>query len=163
MRCFPLMPGSRVWEPAAGNHKIADELRIRYGLQVVTSDLVVHSRLHDGYGDFLTSAPRQVDAIITNPPYGPSNRLAVKFVEAALERCDGLVAMLLTSKFDFGNTRTHLFRDCSRFAGKIALIDRISWAGNDEGGTEDHAWFVWQRAPVAPPRMFWIGNDAKGR
>lgn len=163
MRCFPLIPGARVWEPAAGNHKIADELRRRYGLQVITSDITVHHRLHDRYGDFLiSSSPSGIDAIITNPPYGPSNRLAVKFVEAALERCDGMIAMLLTSKFDFGSTRTHLFRDCPRFAGKIALIDRVSWVGNDQGGTEDHAWFVWTRG-LATPRMFWVGNDAKGR
>lgn len=157
MRCFPLMPGDEVLEPCAGNHKIADTLRTGYGLKVTTADLVVHGRLHDYYGDFLTST-RRAKNLITNPPYGASNRLAVKFVEHALEQCDGMVAMLLTAKFDFGITRTHLFRYNARFAGKVALLDRISWAGNDQGGTEDHAWFVWTRAP-ATPRMFWTGRD----
>ena len=35
------------------------------------------------------------DAIITNPPYGRGNRDAVRFAERALERCPGLVALLL--------------------------------------------------------------------
>ena len=133
-----------VWEPAAGNHKIVDVLRENSAI-VISSDIVSYDRAHDEEMDFLdpSELSRDCDAIITNPPYGKGNREAVKFAELALKRCDGIVALLLTAKFDFGKTRTHLFRDNPRFAAKIALVDRIQWFPGDTSGTEDHAWYVW--------------------
>lgn len=158
LRHFPV-DGMTVWEPAAGNHKIADVLRAS-GAEVVTSDIATYDRFHDAAVNFLE--PRfayknpKHDAIITNPPYGKGNRDAVKFCQLALERCPGLVAMLLTAKFDFGKTRTSLFRDNPRFVAKIALLDRIQWFPGDHGGTEDHAWYVWGPCGiVGPARMIW--------
>lgn len=86
---------------------------------------------------------------------GKGNRDAVRFAEVALERCNGMVALLLTAKFDFGKTRRHLFQDNPRFMAKIALLDRISWAGNGETGTEDHAWYVWGPGRYDGARMLW--------
>lgn len=156
--------GMTVWEPAAGNHLMADVLR-EHGADVITSDIATYDRRHDAIVDFLADRfsyknPNH-DAIITNPPYGRGNRDAVKFTQLALDRCAGLVAMLLTAKFDFGKTRRHLFADNPRFWAKIALVDRISWAGNGETGTEDHAWYVWGPTAAAPfrHRMIWEGKE----
>ena len=161
LRHFPVN-GMTVWEPAAGNHLMADVLR-EAGATVRTSDIATYDREHDAIRDFLNrpyTGPA-FDAIITNPPYGRGNRDAVKFAQLALERCGGLVALLLTAKFDFGKTRRHLFADNPRFWAKIALVDRISWAGNGETGTEDHAWYVWGPASSAPfrHRMIWEGKE----
>lgn len=162
LRHFP-MSGIRCWEPAAGNHLIADVLRDA-GATVRTSDIVVYDRPHDAIFDFLIDRPHReptIQAIITNPPYGKSNRDAVRFARLALERCEGLVALLLTAKFDFGKTRSDLFADNDRFWAKIALVDRISWAGNGETGTEDHAWYIWGAKGAAyTPRMLWEGKVA---
>lgn len=151
--------GLTVWEPAAGNHMIADVLR-EHGARVFTSDVATYDRQHDATVDFLE--PRfayknpRCDAIITNPPYGRGNRDAVKFADLALERCKGPVALLLTAKFDFGKTRRHLFADNPRFAMKIALLDRIQWFPGETSGTEDHAWYVWGPANYAgDPVMLW--------
>ncbi|WP_336800499.1 hypothetical protein [Kaistia sp. MMO-174] len=145
LRHFPVGPDDRIWEPAAGNHKIADVLRA-HGAKVFTSDIAAYDRRHDRIHDFLGEKRIfPADSIITNPPYGKGNRQAAAFARRALERCDGLVALLLTAKFDFGNTRVDLFRDNPRFLAKIALIDRIQWFPGDKSGTEDHAWFVWGR------------------
>lgn len=150
--------GLTVWEPAAGNHLMADVLR-EAGADVVTSDIATYDRQHDATADFL--APRfayknpKHDAIITNPPYGKGNRDAVKFAELALNRCAGPVALLLTAKFDFGKTRRHLFADCNRFMMKIALVDRIQWFPGDSSGTEDHAWYVWGPHAYATKAMAW--------
>lgn len=158
LRHFPVS-GLTVWEPAAGNHLMADVLR-DHGASVITSDIATYDRPHDATVNFLEQRfayknPTH-DTIITNPPYGKGNRDAVQFAELALTRCKGLVALLLTAKFDFGKTRRHLFADNPRFAAKIALLDRISWAGNGETGTEDHAWYVWEAAPgYWNPRMIW--------
>lgn len=145
LRHFPMI-GLTVWEPAAGNHKIADVLR-EHGASVITSDIATYDRQHDATVDFLKDRfsyknPKH-DAIITNPPFGKSNRDAVKFARLALERCDGIVALLLTAKFDFGKTRKFLFQDNPRFMAKIALLDRIQWFPSAMTGTEDHAWYVW--------------------
>ena len=145
LRHLPVV-GRNVWEPAAGNHKIADVL-LWQGATVYTSDIATYRRPHDLVADFFGPVPQHVcaatDAIVTNPPYGKGNREAVRFAELALERCRGPVALLLTAKFDFGKTRMHLFRDNPRFAAKIALVDRIAWFSTEMSGTEDHAWYVW--------------------
>lgn len=159
LRVMPLN-GVRVWEPAAGNHKIADVLR-RSGSTVFTSDIAIYDREHDAIFDFLIDRPHHepgIEAIITNPPYGKGNRDAVQFARFSLERCSGYVALLLTAKFDFGKTRSFLFRDCPRFMAKVALVDRISWAGNGETGTEDHAWFIWGPDCYVNKSMAWEGK-----
>jgi hypothetical protein len=155
--------GSFVWEPAAGNHKMADVLE-KAGAKVLASDVETFDRKHDFTFDFLSNGCGPFEesgtAIITNPPYGQGNRDAVKFCRLALERCPGLVAMLLTAKFDFGKTRAFLFRDNPRFMAKIALLDRIQWFPGETGGTEDHAWYVWGPAQFAStPRMYWEGRQ----
>lgn len=139
--------GNTIWEPSAGNHKIADVLK-SYGYEVITSDLVTHNREHDFLFDFLDGdgeVHREgYHDIFTNPPYGAGNRLAQKYVRNALKWCDGWIFMVLTAKFDFGSTRRDMFADCPRFYGKICLTDRVSWEGNGDGGTEDHAVYVWR-------------------
>lgn len=162
IRHFPVA-GMRLWEPAAGNHLIADVLK-EAGATVHTSDIATYERPQDQWLDFLDDLPVAFggDGIITNPPYGVQNRTAVKFAEKALERCSGLVALLLTAKFDSGSSRTHLLRDNPRFAAKIVLVDRISLLLNGEGGTEDHAWYVWTETPRLPraPILLYAGRAA---
>jgi hypothetical protein len=144
----PITQGCRIWEPAAGNHLMADALRDN-GMHVTTSDIVTYDRRHDHTFNFLTDMhlPCLFDAIVTNPPYGKGNRDAVKFARLALIHCWGPVALLLTAKFDFGKTRSDLFADNPRFSCKIALVDRIQWFPGDSSGTEDHAWYVWEPIP----------------
>ncbi len=164
LRHFPVT-GLTVWEPAAGNHKIASVLRAEGAADVITSDIATYDRQHDAIIDFLKigCVSKPAHAIITNPPYGKANRDAVKFAKNALDRCNGMVALLLTAKFDFGKTRKFLFQDNPRFMAKIALLDRISWAGNGETGTEDHAWYVWgpkDRQGAAPVMLY--GENFRG-
>jgi hypothetical protein len=167
LRNFPVT-GLSVWEPAAGNHLLADVLREAGASEVWTTDIELYDRAHNTTFDFLEApdGDYRFDAIVTNPPYGKGNRDAVKFAENALERCSGIVALLLTAKFDFGKTRRHLFRDNPRFCAKIALVDRIQWFPGDSSGTEDHAWYVWRPLSecssrpdqIAKPIMLWEGR-----
>lgn len=137
--------GKTIWEPAAGNHLLADVLR-EAGAKVRTSDIATYDRQHDAIFDFLIDRPHSepsVNAIITNPPYGKGNRDAAQFARLSLERCKAWVALLLTAKFDFGKTRVDLFGRNPRFIAKIALLDRIQWFPGESSGTEDHAWYIW--------------------
>jgi hypothetical protein len=136
-----------IWEPAAGTHAMVSPFYRSGAKTVITSDICTYGPQHSFMMDFLegdepNSSIGEYD-LISNPPYGRQNRLAVQFAEKSLLRCEGYVALLLTAKFDFGSTRTHLFRDNDRFRAKVALIDRVSWEGNGETGTEDHAWYIW--------------------
>ncbi len=100
-----------------------------------------------GKGDFLSDQLLHLHKkydIVTNPPYGSQGRLAVKFIERALEKTkpwNGRVIMLLPFDFDAAKTRRHLFtEEC--FAFKIVLPYRIAWFDGKSGST-NHAWFVW--------------------
>lgn len=166
IRHFPVA-GRRVWEPAAGNHLMADVLR-DHGATVTTSDIKIYDRQHDFLFDFLCADPSPIEGLpaanlITNPPYGKGNRDAVRFAERALARCDGFVALLMTMKFDSGKTRTHLLRDNPRFAAKIVLLDRIQWFPGETSGTEDHAWFVWLPAGFSAgyPRLIYEAKEPR--
>lgn len=152
--------GLKVWEPAAGNHRMADVLREVAG-KVVTSDILTYDRPHFCERDYFDANQYAygADAIITNPPYGKGNRDAVKSAELSLSRCRGYVALLLTAKFDFGKTRNHLFPDNPRFMMKIALVDRIHWFPGDTSGTEDHAWYVWGPPSYLNKVMAWEGRQ----
>ena len=163
LRVLPNIQGWTIWEPAAGNHKIADVLA-QHGAHVSTSDIVTYDRTHTFIHDCVNTPDfgfgPKTDALITNPPYGKGNREAVKFAKNALELCDGWVALLLTAKFDFGKTRRDLFADNPRFYGKVALLDRIQWFEGATTGTEDHAWYIWRpkTAQLRPALMFWEGR-----
>lgn len=139
--------GLLLWEPAAGNHKIADIL-LAHGHRVITSDVTRHNRDHHFIADFFADIESPaVNGIISNPPYGRLNLLAVRFARLCLQRCPGWVALLLTAKFDFGKTRMDLFANNPRFFAKISLVDRIQWFPGESQGTEDHAWYVWAPSP----------------
>lgn len=92
---------------------------------------------------------------ITNVPYGPSGRLAVKFIKHMLkltEPLGGKVAVLLRVDFDSAGGRADIFRDHPAFTAKYTLTQRVRWVNMplvyDKKGrlmqpSDNHAWFVW--------------------
>jgi hypothetical protein len=105
--------------------------------------------------DFLatTAAPPGVTDLITNPPYGENRRgeLAEAFIRHALELKIPRIAMLLRVDFDSAIKRQHLFRRNPHFAGKIPLLGRIMWFAGPSSPSDNHAWFLWDRAYVGAP------------
>jgi hypothetical protein len=136
---------ARLWDPANGpTSKLAQALRDE-GFQVISTN-----------HDFLkaTLPDPQVKAIVTNPPYGSGGRLACAFITHALELVP-VVAMLLRVDFDSGKTRTALFGGCPMFAGKIVLLDPITWFERPvcAGPSDNHAWFLWNSGHSGPPAI----------
>lgn len=167
LRSLPYKP-NKVWEPSAGNHAIADVLR-DHGIKVVTSDIVTYDREHDFIFDFINGDFNSInifdfDFIITNPPYGRGNREAVKYARNIQKiyqsnACDLFGwSLLLTAKFDFGKTRKDIFKDNMNYLSKTVLLDRISWAGNGQTGTEDHAWYNWSKFTTLEPTIDYQGK-----
>jgi hypothetical protein len=150
------------WEHACGDSRMAQSLLILGCARVFTSDIVDYGNKQDAVFDFLSAGePERLprcNLLATNPPFGKSGRTAVAFIEAGLRRLPigGTLALLLPCDFDSGKTRTHLFRDCPHFVGKIVLTQRVVWFlrndGKKEAPRENSAWFIWQRNPLLTPR-----------
>jgi len=153
---LPPIAGKLIWEPAAGHGDIVKVLRAA-GARVIASDIEQRDFPLHRIRDFTAPLPADgvwPDGIMTNPPFGFRNKLAVKFIELALERVNDFAAFLLPSDFDCAVSRRHLFADCPQFATKVVLTRRIVWfEGPNAAPKENHCWMVWRRAHVGPPTI----------
>lgn len=169
-----------VWEPACGECDMAKVIAAE-GHGVLASDIrwpegatieagfAEDQRFVDGFGavckgDFLREgewlARPDIDAVITNPPYGIQGKMAERFIRRALivtRPRRGLVAMLLKPDFDSGSTRPEFFRDCPAWSKKIVLLRRIVWFepvpdanGRLNGPSENHCWYLWSWRHTGP-------------
>lgn len=163
------VPGTKVWEPAAGTGAMAKVLR-ECGAEVWASDIEPHPTI-DGIGNFLRwpACPLEDARVIaTNPPY----KLAELFCAHAvnlMRPVAGRVAMLLSVDFDSAKTRAHLFRDCPAWSKKIVLTKRIVWfdappepGKKKHGPSENHAWYVWDWAYQGPPTIVYAPSPGRG-
>jgi hypothetical protein len=139
-----------IWEPAPGSGQFAASLRA-CDFDVCEPPL-----------DFLTTTawPPNVDALVTNPPYGKRGELAEAFIRHAIHGLDApIAAFLLRVDYDSAKTRRDIFGNCPYFAGKIVLLDRIVWFEREgaAGPSENHAWFIWSRfGPTYSKGRPWI-------
>lgn len=152
-----------VWEPAAGTGKMRNAL-IGEGFSVIASDIEPYEDIERADFSRFHVAPKDVWAIVTNPPYA----LAESFVRHAIELMRprrGLVAMLLRVDWDSAKTRRDLFSEHPAFAMKITLLDRIQWfAGGASNPSENHAWFVWDwQSEGREPILRWAANPSKSK
>lgn len=131
------------WDPCCGKRRRILEAVRNYGYKARGTDIIFGR-------DFLTTQFGQSKMdIVTNPPFGVQGRLAVAFIERALEltlRYRRRVFMLLPVDFDSGSTRQAIFGGCPRFAHKVVLLNRVR-IFNNQSGTTNHAWFVWDGSP----------------
>ncbi|KQT31371.1 methyltransferase [Sphingomonas sp. Leaf412] len=143
------------WEPACGAGHMARVLAERFG-EVRASDA------HDyGYGivrDFVARpvAVRQVDWVITNPPF----RLAEEFVVRALDAARVGVAILARTVFLESTGRYNgIFRDRppARFAQFVERVPMVRGRLDGRATTATgYAWFVWEHAHRGAPQLMWI-------
>jgi hypothetical protein len=156
--------GKRIWEPACGRGDMAETLRAA-GARILATD-IEYPRLQRLF-DFTSPMPdwERPDGIVTNPPGGERNTLAVRFVELAIERIGdgGFVAMLLPNDFDCAAGRRHLFAGCPVFYAKPVLTRRIVWFdGPNAAPKENHSWFIWRKlARSMRPITFYGPNGEK--
>lgn len=155
-----------ILEPACGTGKMAQAL-FGSGFHVVAGDIGDYGFSLQSYQqDFLElgQLPPDVRAVITNPPYGIQNRLAVKFIEHALALTKpvcGQVAMLLTADFDHAKGRRHLFAENAAFTARLAIQTRIRWIEDSTGSpSQNHCWFFWDHANRGPPLSLYAEREA---
>lgn len=143
-----------VWEPACGDGAISIVLSTASRVtQVVSTDLFDRGHGETGV-DFLTTS-RQVDHVVTNPPY----RLAQSFIQRALNVARWKVAMLLKLNFLEGQRRRP-FLEASPLRTVYVFSKRLSFDKGDEAGKGNgllaYAWFVWDQRYHGRPQLHWI-------
>lgn len=140
-----LSSDQKVWEPACGDGSMSKVIE-SYGNIVISSDI-----RDTGYGNpfvnFITNTgTKNVDAIITNPPFN----LSQDFIRISLQKSI-LVCMLLKSQYWHAKIRADLF-----FENPPAYILPLTWRpdfleherkeGDKKGApTMEVIWTVWLR------------------
>ena len=130
--------GLTVWEPACGDGRMAEALRLQGCARVYTSDIVDRGTGQDEVLDFLSAhMPKlaRFDMSATNPPFGQGGRQATAFIEVGLRRLPvgATLALLLPCDFDSAKTRARYFGDCPEFVGKQSARRRKKTARGSYG------------------------------
>jgi hypothetical protein len=144
-----LAPFRLAWDPCEASGNIVNAIQAAGFKAIGTRDnFFAYSK-----------APRDADLIATNPPYGAERRgaQAVRFIEHALILVPR-VAMLLRTDFDSAIGRQALFHDNRAFAGKITLLGRIRWFAGPSSPSDNHSWFLWDRAHQGPPVIRYVAR-----
>lgn len=136
----------RVWEPACGQNHMVDVLKKHF-------DSVVGTDLQKGE-DYLGPVERDVDAIITNPPFS----LAADFIGKSLKY--PYVAMLVKTQYWHSKKRVALFR--SRPPSKIIALTwrpQFDETAVSSSPTMDFIWTVWEPDAVKTEYIIAEKND----
>lgn len=151
----------RIWEPAAGRGHISKEL-IRNGHEVVSSDLYAYENslvpIETGV-DFMEAEYKDVDGIITNPPY--MKNLPQKFIEKSLKLYQ-FTAIFARLTFMESATRYKLFTehpptDILVFSQRIQCSEVYFTPKEKQiGGMVAYAFFVWDKRLEYTNRITWI-------
>ncbi len=149
-----------IWEPACGDGAMARVLE-GTGCPVTASDLY-----HRGFGetgvDFLRST-RQVDNIVTNPPYNA----AEGFIRAALAQARHKFALLLRLAFLEGANRQRTIFAKTPPARVWVFSERITFypagAVRKGSGTTAYAWFVWDKQAPNKTELKWLPLGYKAK
>lgn len=142
----------RLWEPAAGRGHIAHEL-VRNGHEVIATDLFPYDNplvsIETGV-DFLTAGRKDVDGVITNPPF--KSNLPEKFIRRMIEvHKYPFVAVFCRLTFMESIGRYDLFTDHPPariyvLSGRVNCHEDYFNENNGIGGMVAYAWFVWDEA-----------------
>jgi len=119
-----------IWEPACGEMHMANVIK-DYGHNVISTDILT--------GDDYLNTQKQVDCIITNPPFCLADQFILKAINEA-----NLVAMLLKSQYWHAKKRFNLYND-NLPAYILPLTWRPDFMFKEKGGspTMEVCWTVW--------------------
>lgn len=153
----------RIWEPAAGRGHISKEL-IRNGHSVTSTDLIAHPDpmvpVETGV-DFLTADRKDVDGVITNPPF--KHGLPEKLIRRMLEDHEyEFLALFCRLTFMESIGRYDLFKDHRPariyvLSGRVNCHEDYFHQNHGLGGMVAYAWFVWdKRYRMTTGQIEWV-------
>jgi hypothetical protein len=148
------------WECACGDGAMSKVLESACK-KVSSSDL-----FDRGYGDHgidFTASSRQVQNIITNPPYNS----AEQFVDAGLKQSKNKFALLLRLAFLEGANRSRTIFALHPPARVWVFSERITFypAGAERkgSGTTAYAWYVWDKDAPNTTELKWFRPGYKAK
>lgn len=141
-------------EPACGDGAIVKVLE-ECGFTSVTS--------YDIEKDFLKET-KQVEQVVTNPPFSIAQEFILKAKEVASER----FAFLLPLSYLHGKKRydeiftdtVYPLRSVSVFTRYPLLGEPLRKDGKYRTGMMVYAWFHWEKTHSGPPTIKWIDNNS---
>lgn len=134
----------QTWEPAEGDGRIVAALR-RAGCEASGSDVATGT-------DFLTTF-REVDNVVTNPPWG----LKTEFIRHAQDCARRKVALLLPLSALSGVARRPLFQNRAFRLRSVYVFDqRLNFNSDKGSSTLTTGWFVWERGYHGEPVLRWL-------
>lgn len=158
--------GGAIWEPAAGEGKLAEVLN-QEGFATVETDLHAHSdTLLNHVGrirvpiDFMAQVRKSADLIVTNPPYSVGHS-GDGFVRHALMMGPRYAAFLLPITFLAGLKRFDLIEGVVGGLG-LARVLVLAWRCTlkptrlklKNSGVTTYAWFIWEQGHRGPFKTF---------
>ena len=144
-----------IWECACGDGRMAKVIE-KYNTCIAT-ELRQGKDVYGEQGVDFLNEHREVDNIITNPPY----KLALRFAQRSLLLADKKVALLLKLVFLEGSGRYEFFRKSPLRTVYVFCKRQSIWKNGNEGansGLIAYAWFVWDKSYKGKPYIDWI-ND----
>jgi hypothetical protein len=150
-----------IWDPACGDGAMARVLE-RTGNPILATDLYDRGYGEAGH-DFL-QADRQVENVVTNPPYNA----AEGFVRSGLRCATNKFALLLRLAFLEGANRANTIFSKTPPTRVWVFSERITFymKGVDPkgSGTTAYAWFVWDKAQTEnKTELKWLMPGYKSR
>jgi hypothetical protein len=152
----------RIWEPAAGKRHISNELT-RLGYDVISTDMFDYGAWK-GDVDYLYTHDRNVDGIITNPPF--LRHIPERFIERTMDsyRFGAFLLRLgfLESKGRYGLfTERYTPSSIHVFSGRFSCDESLfDLDGSMLRGMETYAWYVWDyrsgQTKRGDTRLNWI-------
>jgi hypothetical protein len=159
-----LAAGGKVWEPAAGPGHLARVIAA-VGCEVIGTDKF-RAKGQRGGRDFFLEKKLLAPAIITNPPFKSSDKIADDFVRHALQLRPRYAAFFLALTFAAGVGRSDLLEGVVgglKLNRVVVYRDRLTLSpdhlGLLTGGVTSFAWFVWTRRRVPFPTLHRISSD----
>lgn len=150
-----------IFDPACGLGRIVESAHQFGHAAAFGSDIVARSPTCRVAADFLQTNV-DVKNIVSNPPF----RLAEEFTRHALRSARDRVALLLPSKWLYGDKRSRWLEE-TPLRKVLALTPRPSMppgpvieAGIDPGGgREDFSFFIWDIGYRGRPEIGWLRRD----
>jgi len=148
LRRVRMQPDWLIFEPCAGNERIATVLRA-HGLQVRTSDIRQRGRHLDIEGDAcnvnlwgnVATLWGAIDATVTNVPFV----VAFPIIQLALEWTTSLVATIVNRTWDEPTKERDEWLAAHPCTAQI-VMPRHKWRGTGNAQTT-FAWYVWAKRP----------------
>ncbi len=161
-----------IWEPAAGEGKLAEVLNA-HGFATVETDLMRHADTLPSHvrkiklQDFMKTRRRRADIIVTNPPYSVG-KSGDDFVRHALRLEPRYAAFLLPITFIAGLKRFDLIEGAVGGLG-LARVLVLAWRCTlkptrlklKNSGVTTYAWFIWERGHRGPFKTFRLYRTAQ--